>query len=42
MLEFAGMGVALSNAGDKVKDRADYIAEHDNNEAGVARVLSKL
>lgn len=42
MLEFAGMGVALSNAGDKVKAAADYIAEHDNNEAGVAMVLSKL
>ncbi len=42
MLEFAGTGVALSNAGDKVKAAADYIARHDNNEAGVAMVLSEL
>lgn len=40
MLKFAGTGVALSNAKEKVKRSADYVAEYDNNEAGVAKFLS--
>jgi len=42
MLEFAGTGVALSNAKEKVKQTADCVTEKDNNAAGVADFLSKL
>jgi Cof subfamily protein (haloacid dehalogenase superfamily) len=39
MLEFAGTGVALANAKEEVKRAADYVAEKDNNAAGVAEFL---
>jgi len=41
MLEFAGIGVALSNAKEKVKKIADIVLEWDNNQAGVARFLAR-
>ncbi len=41
MLEFAGIGVALSNAKEKVKKIADVVLDWDNNQAGVARFLSR-
>lgn len=41
MLEFAGTGVALSNAKEKVKKAADIISCWDNNNAGVAKFLSE-
>lgn len=42
MLEYAGIGVALSNAEEKVKRAADYVTEGDNNSAGVAEFLSEM
>ncbi len=41
MLEEAGFSVAMGNAPQHVKDRADYVTE-TNNEAGVARTLEKI
>ena len=39
MIRAAGVGCAMKNADDLLKDEADYITEHDNNHAGVAEIL---
>lgn len=40
MIEFAGLGVAMGNALEKVKAKADYVTDtNDNN--GVAKVIEK-
>lgn len=41
MIEFAGLGVAMGNAADKVKSIANYITETNNNN-GVAKVIEKF
>ena len=41
MLQFAGLGVAMGNAHDEVKEVADYVTA-SNAEEGVAAVLEKL
>ncbi len=41
MIEYAGLGVAMGNASDYVKDRASYITD-TNDENGVAKVLRKF
>jgi Cof subfamily protein (haloacid dehalogenase superfamily) len=41
MIEYAGMGVAMGNAEDLVKEKANYITDK-NTESGVARALNKL
>ncbi len=41
MLEYAGLGVAMGNAIDKVKDMADYITDTNDND-GVAKVIEKF
>ena len=41
MLEFAGLGVAMGNAPDIVKERADRVAP-SNDEEGVRKVLEEL
>ncbi len=41
MIEFAGVGVAMSNAQDIVKERADFVAL-SNDEDGVAVYIEKL
>lgn len=41
MMEFAGLGVAVGNASDKVKARADYVTL-DNDHGGVAHVIEKF
>lgn len=41
MLEYAGLGVAMGNAEEKVKNIADYITT-SNNEDGVGRVIEKF
>ncbi len=41
MLQFAGLGVAMGNADDEVKEVADYITT-SNAEDGVAAVIEKL
>ena len=42
MLEFAGQGIALANAGEKVKRVADIVLEWDNNQGGVGKFLEKF
>ena len=41
MIEFAGLGVAMDNAVEAVKNAADYITD-SNNHDGVAKVIEKF
>lgn len=41
MIEYAGVGVAMANAQDAVKDAADFIT-HSNNEDGIVTVIKKF
>lgn len=41
MLRFAGLGVAMENAGNYVKENADYITT-SNNDDGVGKVIEKF
>lgn len=41
MIEYAGKGVAMANAVDEVKQRADYVTD-SNDEEGIANYLMKL
>ncbi len=40
MINFAGLGVAMENATDSLKEKADYIT-NSNNDDGVANVIEK-
>ena len=42
MIQFAGLGVAMANAQEKVKERADYITERNNDQDGIAEVIEKF
>lgn len=42
MIQFAGLGVAMANAQEKLKDVANYITERDNNHDGIAEVIEKF
>ncbi|MDG3086231.1 Cof-type HAD-IIB family hydrolase [Vibrio hannami] len=39
MIKLAGLGVAMQNADEKVKQAADLVCETDNNEGGLARLI---
>lgn len=41
MLEWAGLGIAMKNASDKIKQVADAVTEKDNNDSGVAWAIEK-
>lgn len=41
MIEYAGLGIAMANSPDEVKERADYITL-SNEEDGVAHVINKF
>ena len=41
MIEYAGLGVAMENAVDEVKERANYITL-SNNDNGIAYCLKQL
>ena len=41
MIQYAGMGVAMANANDQVKEAADFITL-SNDEDGVAHVIDKF
>ncbi|MEE1145901.1 MAG: HAD-IIB family hydrolase, partial [Bacteroidaceae bacterium] len=41
MIQFAGMGVAMANAQDVVKEAADHITA-SNEECGVAKVVEEF
>jgi hydroxymethylpyrimidine pyrophosphatase-like HAD family hydrolase len=40
MLNFAGLGVAMGNSRDEIKNMSDYVTS-SNNEEGVAKVIEK-
>lgn len=42
MIQFAGLGVAMANAQEAVKEVADYITEQDNDHDGIAEVIEKF
>ena len=42
MIQYAGVGVAMQNAEQPVKDCADYVTEADNNHDGVAEAVEKF
>ena len=42
MIQAAGIGVAMVNGMDIVKEAADYITQRDNNHDGVAEVVEKF
>lgn len=42
MLRYAGLGVAMANAQEAVKDVAGYITEHDNDHDGIAEVIERF
>lgn len=42
MIKTAGVGVAMANAIDAVKEAADYITKNDNNHDGIAEVVEKF
>ena len=42
MVRYAGIGVAMQNAKDAVKEVADYITEATNDEDGIAEVIEKF
>lgn len=41
MIEYAGVGVAMANAQEKVKEKADYITD-SNDEDGIVKVIDKF
>jgi hypothetical protein len=41
MIKFAGLGVAMGNAAECIKENADYITDI-NNEDGVAKAIEKF
>lgn len=42
MIEYAGLGVAVKNARDAVKEVADYVTETTNNEDAIKEVIDKF
>ena len=41
MLRYAGMGVAMGNASDQIKEQADYVTD-SNDEDGIVKVIEKF
>lgn len=41
MIEYGGLGVAMANASEEIKRRADYITDTNDND-GVAKVINKF
>ena len=42
MIQYAGLGVAMANAQERVKEVADYITRCDNDHDGIAEVIEKF
>jgi len=42
MIEYAGLGVAVENARQPIKDVADYVTIADHNNSAVAEVINKF
>ncbi len=41
MIEAAGVGIAVKNADDKLKERANYVLEYTNDENAIAKIIEK-
>ena len=41
MIEYAGVGVAMANAQERVKEAADYVTVRSNDEDGLVEVINK-
>ena len=41
MIEFAGLGVAMGNAPDDIKEKADFVTDTNMND-GVAKVIEEF
>ncbi len=42
MIEAVGLGVAVANAEDALKQRADYVCENSNEQSAIAEVIEKF
>jgi hydroxymethylpyrimidine pyrophosphatase-like HAD family hydrolase len=42
MIKAAGLGVAVSNARQILKESADYITENDNNHGAIGEIIKKF
>ena len=42
MIQFAGVGVAMANAQEELKQAADYVTRADNDHNGVVEVIEKF
>ena len=42
MIEAAGVGVAMCNASEKVRNAADAVTESDNNHDGLAKMIMRF
>ena len=42
MIKYAGLGVAMLNADDKLKQAADLVTKYDNTDGGVGRTLAEI
>lgn len=42
MIQYAGLGICMKNGRESVKQYADYITHHTNNENGVAEAIRKF
>jgi len=42
MIQSAGIGIAMANATNGIKEYADYITEHNNNNHGISEVIKKF
>jgi Cof subfamily protein (haloacid dehalogenase superfamily) len=42
MIKAAGLGIAMKNSADKIKNSANYVTEKDNNNDGIAEVIEKF
>ncbi|MDE6850982.1 MAG: Cof-type HAD-IIB family hydrolase [Lachnospiraceae bacterium] len=42
MIQYAGIGVAMANAQEVVKEAADYVTEKTNDEDGIVEVIEKF
>ena len=42
MILAAGIGCAMKNADERLKEQADYVTVNDNNHAGVAEILNRF
>ena len=42
MIQCAGLGVAVQNARDSIKEVADFVTERDNNNGAIGEVIEKF